>query len=315
MAYRFLADSTVEANVQCILDEQLEKAIQQLSEEFQQTPGQAVHKARKHLKKARTVLRLVRKSIAKKTYKREKDLLRDLGRSLALARDSEVYQQTLSLLLDTYGLDQDTRGIVELQESLSGLHQFRLKELTESDTSIAVIVSDLKDSRARLSQLGLKKTGWKALAQNLKQLYSQGQTCYHAAYEDGSDEAFHDWRKRVKDLWHCTCLLKPLWPPVMDAFDSETYQLTQILGDGHDIAALRHFLLNHPAEVTVEEVSLQVLLPLMKHRQHRLHQQANELGQKLYCEDPAAFTHRMASYWKIWFSSASFSSAESYPES
>lgn len=310
MTYRFLPDNTVEANIQRILDEQLEKAILQLSEEFEQSPGQAVHKARKHLKKGRTVLRLVRKSIDKETYKREKDLLRDLGRSLSLARDSEVYQQTLSALLDTYGLDQGTRGIFKLQESLRDLYQLRLKALTESGTSIADIVSDLKDSRTRLSQLALKKIGWKALARNLKQLYSQGQARYHAAYEDGSDEAFHDWRKRVKDLWHSTYLLKPLWPPVMEAFESETYQLTQILGDGHDVAALRHFLLNHPAEVAVDEVSLQILLPLMKHRQHRLHQQANELGQKLYCEDPAAFTHRIASYWKPWFSPASNGSVE-----
>ncbi|MGB3309808.1 MAG: CHAD domain-containing protein [Nodosilinea sp.] len=310
MAYRFFAGSTVEANIHRILSEQLEKSIQQLSEDFQQTPGQAVHKARKHLKKGRSVLRLVQKSIDKDIYEREKNLLRDLGRSLSLARDSEVYQHTLNGLLDTYGLTLDTKGFFKLQKSLGNLHQVRLKALTDRDTPIAVIVSDLKGSRARLNQLALHKTGWKALSKNLKQLYSQGQKRYHTAYANGSDEAFHDWRKRVKDLWHSTCLLKQLWPPVMSAFESETYQLTQILGDGHDIAALRHFLLNHPTEVALDDVHLQVLLPLMKHRQHRLHQQAKELGQKLYCEDPAAFNHRMSSYWKVWVSPDSSSPAE-----
>ncbi|PSN13241.1 hypothetical protein C7293_16775 [filamentous cyanobacterium CCT1] len=311
MAYKFSADSTVEANIRRLLSEQLDKAVQQLSENFQQTPGEAVHNARKHLKKARSVLRLVQKSIDKDTYSREKDRLRDLGRSLSLARDSEVYQQTLRDLLDAYGLDPDTKGLFKLQESLGDLYQLRLTELTESDTSIAAITSDLKDSRARLSQLTLKKNGWKAISTNLTHLYAQGQARYHAAYEDGDDEVFHDWRKRVKDLWHTTCLLKPLWPAVMDAFESEIHQLAQTLGDGHDISALRSFLLDPPAEVEIEEVQMQVLLPLMKHRQHRLHQQANELGHKLYCEDPAAFTHRIASYWQPWFSPTSSSSAES----
>lgn len=311
MAYKLSADSTVEANIRRILSEQLEKAVQQLSENFQQTPGQAVHNARKHLKKGRSVLRLVQKSIDKDTYNREKNLLRDLGRSLSLARDSEVYQQTLNDLLDTYGLTLDTKGLSKLQESLGDLYQIRLKDLTDGDTAIAAIISDLKDSQGRLNQLAFNKTGWKAISTNLKQIYGQGQARFYAAYEDGSDEAFHDWRKRVKDLWHSTCLLKPLWPNVMNAFESEIHQLAEALGSGHDIAALRHFLLNHPAEVAVEDVHMQVLLPLMKHRQHRLHQQAQELGQKLYCEDPAAFTHRIASYWQLWFSPTSSSSAES----
>ncbi|MGG6242024.1 CHAD domain-containing protein [Nodosilinea sp. AN01ver1] len=311
MAYKLSADSTVEDNIRRILSEQLEKAVQQLSEEFQQTPGEAVHNARKHLKKVRSVLRLVRKSIDKDTYNREKNRLRDLGRSLSLARDSEVYQQTLNGLLDAYGLDLDTGEFSKLQASLGDLHQVRLKELTNGDTPIAAIVSDLKDSQGRLNQLSLQKTGWKALSANLKQIYSQGQTRYHIAYADGSDDAFHDWRKRVKDLWHITGLLKPLWPSVMTAFESEMDQLAQALGDGHDVAALRSFLLGSPTEIAIEAVHMQVLLPLMKHRQHRLHQQANELGHRLYCEDPAAFTHRIACYWQPWFVAAAASRAES----
>ncbi|WP_035985486.1 CHAD domain-containing protein [Leptolyngbya sp. KIOST-1] len=310
MAYRFFADSTVEANVHRILSEQLDKAIQQLSEEFYDTPGQAVHSARKHLKKGRTVLRLVQKSIDKETYQREKNALRDLGRSLSLARDSEVYQHTLDDLLDTYGLTLDTNGFARLRRSLVDLHQIRLNALTDRDNPMDAIVSDLKDSRAHLNQLALSKTGWKALAKNLRQIYHQGQERYHTAYDDGDDDAFHDWRKRVKDLWHVTCLLKPMWPPVMSAFETELHHLAQDLGSGHDIAALRHFLLNHPSEVAVEEVHMQVLLPLMKHRQHRLHRQARTLGQRLYCEDSAAFIHRMANYWQPWVDSAQETDAE-----
>lgn len=41
MPYRFFIDSTVEANIQHILHEQLEKAIQELSEGIRETPEQA----------------------------------------------------------------------------------------------------------------------------------------------------------------------------------------------------------------------------------------------------------------------------------
>lgn len=297
MAYRFLADSTVEANVHRILDEQLGKAIHQLSEDFYDSPEEAIHKARKHLKKSRSVLRLVRKSMGKKIYKKENARLRDVGRSLAPARDGAVYPITLNTLLETYGLKLETNGFSSLQENFKDLYQSSLDEFTDRDQLIATVIDDLKDSQTRLSQIDLKKSGWKAISKNLKQIYRQGQARFAAAYEDGDDESFHEWRKRVKDLWHCTCLLRPLWPPVFEAFESETHQLADLLGDDHDIAALRYFLLNPPEAMAVKDVHMQVLLPLMKHRQAKLHREARGLGQKLYGEAPAAFTHRLASYW------------------
>ena len=297
MAYQFLADSTVEANVRRILDEQLDKAIQQLSETFQDTPEQAIHKARKHLKKGRSMLRLVQRSMGKKAYKQESSCLRDIGRSLAPVRDGAVYPVTLTTLLETYGLALDANGFSKLKENLVDSYQHSLHELSDRDQLIVTLIGDLKDSKDRLNQLTLNQSGWKAISQSLRQVYGQGQERFKTAYDDGDDEAFHEWRKRVKDLWHSTCLLKQVWPPIMDAFEAEIHQLAELLGDDHDIAALRHFLLNHSKDVVVKDVHLQVLLPLMEHRQSKLHHRARGLGQKLYGEAPKAFAHRMASYW------------------
>lgn len=297
MAYRFLTDTTVEANVHRILSEQLDKAVQQLSENFKESPGEAIHKARRHLKKGRSLLRLVRQSLDQDTYKKENKSLRDIGRSLAPARDGAVYPATLDELLKTYGLTLDVSGFADLQAGLTDLSQDKLAKLTDRDRFVDAIVDDLESTRARLDQIALKKPGWKAISKGLKQIYHQGQDRFALAYDGGDDEAFHEWRKRVKDLWHNTCLLRSLWPPVMDAFQSEAHQLASLLGDDHDIAALRQFLLHHPREVAVKEVHMQVLLPLMSHRQDKLHHQARALGQKLYGETPKAFTHRMASYW------------------
>ncbi|TVP69495.1 MAG: CHAD domain-containing protein, partial [Leptolyngbya sp. LCM1.Bin17] len=300
MAYRFFRDSTVDADVQRILSEQLEKAIYQLSEAFPMAPARAVHNARKRLKRSRSVLRLVRKSIDKDTYQREKNLLRDLGRVLAPARNVEAYQTTLASLLETYDLTLDADGFTDLQTSLADLQQERLHRLTQPDNTIAVLVGELKQSRTHLAQLSLDKTGWEALAKNAKRLYRQGQTRYQTAYDTGSDEAFHEWRKRVKDLWHDTRLLRQLWPPVMKAFDAEAHQLSRLLGDHNDCAELKHFLVNPPDDVVIKDVHTQVLLPLLTHRQDRLQQQMQGLGEKLYSEKPGAFTRRLASYWQVW---------------
>ncbi|MBD2231282.1 CHAD domain-containing protein [Phormidium tenue] len=298
MPYRFFADSTVEANVQRILNEQIEKAIQELSEGLEDAPEQAIHNTRKRLKKGRSLLRLVRKSIGEKTYRRENDQLRRIGQALAPARDGAVYQKTLADLINVYGVSLENKGISELKDSLTNLYKSELKALLERDNAIAPILVDLEASQARLSQLTLHQTGWKAISKSLEHIYRQGQDRFHAAYKDGSDEAFHDWRKRAKDLWYNSCLLKQIWPPVMEALGSEAQYLSELLGDGHDIAVLKHFLQHCPSEVALSDTPSQVLVPLLVHRQDKLHRQAKNLGNKLYSEKPKTFIKRIHSYWQ-----------------
>jgi CHAD domain-containing protein len=301
MAYRFLADSTVEANIHRLLQEQVEKAIHQLTQNFNQDPAESIHDARKRLKKARSVLRLIRKSIDKDTYKREKNVLRDVGRSLAPARDAKAYQSTLNDLLEAYELTLDIDAFSDLRTSLANLHTVRLGKLIEHEDTLHNLVGELQGSNTRLQQLALQATGWDALGCNLHRLYRQGQERFYAAYEINNDEAFHEWRKRVKDLWYDMRLFSRLWPPVMSAWEEESHRLSSLLGDSHDIAELRHFLQHHSEEVALATTQKKVLWPLMEHRQYKLHQQAQGLGQKLFAEDPDAFTDRMANYWKTWF--------------
>lgn len=301
MAYRISGDRTVEANVHRIISEQLEKAIQQLSESFEQQPEDAIHDARKRLKKSRSLLRLVRKSMPKETYKYEKNILRDLGRSLAPARDGEAYRETLSTLLDIYELTLDVKSYADLQQSLADWHELRLQELTDRDEPLHTYLGTLKDSKQRLNQLALEKSGWDAIAKNLHRIYRQGRKRFAKACETDTDEAFHEWRKRVKDLLYDTRLLRDVWPPVMDAFEAETHKLSKLLGDDHDIVELRTFLMGHTEELAIDEVHTKVLLPLMDHRQYKLRQQAKILGTKVYAEDPDAFFERLSQYWQAWF--------------
>lgn len=303
MAYRFGANSTVEDNVHRVMNEQLDKAIHQLEDNFDQDPAEAIHDVRKRLKKSRSLLRLVRKSMPKEIYKREKNALRALGRSLSAVRDGEVYQETLNDLLDSYERTLDIEAFVDLRKRLAQLQSVRLQKLRDCDHLLASYLDDLRASKQRLNQLALERSGWDAIAQNLHRIYRQGQERFATAYAEGSDWAFHEWRKRVKDLWYSTRLLQALWPPVMDAFEAETHHLSTLLGNEHDIAELRSLLQDNTEDITVSEVIVKVLLPLMGHRQYKLRQEAKDLGHKLYSEDPDSFMQRLGSYWETWFTS------------
>lgn len=315
-SYRFKLESTVGENVRQILSEQLEKARIQLDETFIQQPAEAIHDARKRLKKSRSLLRLVRKSLGKGTYKQEKNCLRDIGRELAIARSGEAYQETLEQLLNQYDHMLDATAFADLQASLVAFHNRQLRAFIDEAEPLVSVVFALKDSRTRLQDLQLAETGWEALRKNLKRNYRQGRERFAGAYEAGSDRAFHEWRKRVKDLWYDLRLLKVIWPEVMTAFEAEVHQLSKYLGDDHDIAELRQFLQGADAQgkvssaresqeaavITVKDSQISMLLPLMAERQHALRQQAKVLGDRLYAEPPDAFIKRIEHYWYSSFS-------------
>ncbi|MEM1290381.1 MAG: CHAD domain-containing protein [Cyanobacteria bacterium P01_H01_bin.162] len=300
MAYRLLAEQSLEENLQRILQEQLEAALYQLTENFDQQPASAIYTARKHLKKTRSLLQLVRRSLNRDTYRCEKNTLRDAGRSLAAARDGGAYRATLEDLLEVYKSTLNVKTFANLQQSLAELQQLRLQQLTAHHAPIIAVVADLKQSQIRLSNLTFAATGWEALGENLHQIYRRGRAQFKTVRKKGRDEDFHEWRKRVKDLWYGTRLLKDLWFPVMNAYDSEAHGLSKLLGTDRDIAELRQFLHHPTTEIKLKKANTKVLTPLMGHRQYQLQQQALALGQKLYAEKPTAFSDRVGQYGHSW---------------
>jgi len=63
-----------------------------------ETDDTPVHETRKHLKKARAALRLVKKEIGRGLFKRQDHCLRDVGRLISDIRDAEVRLQTVRQL-------------------------------------------------------------------------------------------------------------------------------------------------------------------------------------------------------------------------
>src|SRR5262245_3310108 len=93
MAYRLSFADDVASSVRSCAREQLAGAAEQL-ERADGDPVKAVHEARKHLKKTRALLRLVRPALGREAYRSENDALRDTGLALSGARDADVRVQT-----------------------------------------------------------------------------------------------------------------------------------------------------------------------------------------------------------------------------
>src|SRR5438046_10124730 len=97
MSYQLRNGESLGDNLSRICHKQIEAAICVAKDEVK-TDDSPVHEMRKHLKKARAALRLVRKEIGRSLFREQDHLLRDVGRLTSEIRDAEVRLQTVRQL-------------------------------------------------------------------------------------------------------------------------------------------------------------------------------------------------------------------------
>src|SRR5881392_2558499 len=105
MSYELRRDETLGDGLRRICRKQIELALT-IARGETKTDDTAVHETRKHLKKARAALRLVKKEIGRGLFKKQDHCFRDVGRLISDVRDAEVRLQTVRQLL---GLTRNQR--------------------------------------------------------------------------------------------------------------------------------------------------------------------------------------------------------------
>src|SRR6201996_1775813 len=98
MAYKLELDEDVRAGIRRCAREQMDRAIRELSDRIGEDPVDAVHTARKAVKKERSLLRLARGAMPQRQRRRENAALRDAARGLSAARDTEAMIDTVDEL-------------------------------------------------------------------------------------------------------------------------------------------------------------------------------------------------------------------------
>jgi CHAD domain-containing protein len=282
-AYRVEDDEPLSKAVGRVARGRIDHAIDELRGKTDSTPEEAVHGARKDMKKLRALLRLVRGELGENTFARENACFRDAARELAGARDSDVMLVTLGSLELPAGLGWELRKVIEADREHDGAGDDR-----EAASRDAVAI--LKEARKRVDGWSLERNSFDALAQGLERTYRRGTRDLKAARAEPTVEALHEWRKRVKDLWYQHTLLRPLWPTVMTAVGDEAHELSDRLGDDHDLAVLAAWFTEH-SEPDPE------LVEAVERRRGELQADAFALGARLYAEKPSAYVRRFERLW------------------
>lgn len=295
MAYRLSIAEDLPTSVRACAREQLEGAIAQLDGGKDRV--RAVHEARKHLKKARALLRIVRPALGAATYRRENAALRDAARLLSATRDADVLVATVEALADHAAGRLPAASFAAVRDALAREAAAARSAEPAGETAPAdpatVVARQLSDVLARVESWPLEGSDWETVVAATSRAYARGRRERAHAVEQPTVEALHAWRKRVKDLWYHHRLLKPVWPPVVEAIGEEAHVLSELLGDDHDLAVLRDRLAAGVELPPGAGADLAPLVALIAQRRETLQRDARQLAARLYAESPKAFERRL----------------------
>src|SRR5580700_8770899 len=101
MAYRLKRDESVIRGLKRVVREEMESAVAQLSGGNEASRDEAIHEARKSIKKVRALLRLMSAEFGE-AYARENARLRDIARRLSQFRDAFAIIETFDDLAAKY---------------------------------------------------------------------------------------------------------------------------------------------------------------------------------------------------------------------
>ena len=300
--YRLERGESAAEGVRRVISGRLEKAAERLRENG--ADGDlpvAIHGARKDLKKARAALRTVRPELSRRDFKRENRRLRDAARMLAASRDAEVKLVTLEALAEDAGPSAPP-GPLRIWHDALATERDRVTGGAGSgagdlDDQIARATWAIEASLAAVPALRLKRGGWRLLEAGFDRAYREGRTDLASVRRKPSSTHVHDWRKRVKDLWYQLRLVEAAWPGQLAASAGEVHELTELLGDHHDLAVLREDLAGRPE---VGSGPAAVFGELIAQRQASLLDEALVLGDRVYAERPKAHRRRLRAYWRAW---------------
>lgn len=256
---------------------------------------EGVHAARKELKKARATLRLLRDALGKKRYQKENRALRDIARPLSEIRDGKVLLDTLDKLAE-HGSNghQEAASLRGLRRDLDRERTAVTRKLLSGSQPLGAQRDLLRAARRRASHWPVGRHGWSVLGSGLKRVYRAGREALSAAKTDPTPQRLHEWRKQTQYLWHGLRILEPLKPSRIGRLAERVHQLSEYLGNHHDLFVLRAKLLG------ARGTNPQDVLRLIESRGEELEQQAFALGRRLYKESPSTFHSHMGKYWRRW---------------
>ena len=294
MSYELCRDESLGDGLRRICRKQVELALA-IARGETETDDTPVHETRKHLKKARAALRLVKKEIGRGLFKRQDHCLRDVGRLISDIRDAEVRLQTVRQL---QGLTrrQKRRSYRTVEEMLTlELANFVAAFADWQTQAITMLESVCNE----IDTWPVDQLNCQQVRRAVQQTYKCGRKALAHAQATCTPEDFHSFRSEAKQLWYQLRILRPTNPVVLKNLADELRAIGDLLGRAHDLSFLGDRLSQERGNSQFEREGHQLLV-LIESSRSDLQRAAAELAERFFAERPRDFGSRIAAWLNDW---------------
>jgi CHAD domain-containing protein len=287
MAYRLKVSEPLAEALPRIVCEQIERIRETLSD--QRDSVTSVHETRKCLKRIRALLKLARPGLHAAVYDCEANRYRTIAGTFSAARDRDVMASTLADLIKSARADERDALVAIQEKVLSSTVPVSSEIIRRRETDLAIL------AEAEAAALALVVEGHAdTLQHGLRATYRKGRRLQREAYDDGSDEAFHELRKSVQVHWRHMQLFQKAWPEMYSARIEAARSLSQMLGDVQDMAVLIEAI---KARDDLPDDAASTVVGVARASQRRARKSAPAIGQQIFAQRSGEFARCTIEIW------------------
>src|SRR5262245_49411093 len=293
MAFRLKQGASISSEIRRIVLKQLEAAISELHTVGDPQSDDAVHDARRRVKKIRAIIRLVRPVLDKDSRAVDRDLS-TVSRLLAPVADGRGIVETLNEIEHRYPASLPKRTLAAAR---AGVLRNGARADREAQTRgiLKMAAGTLRSERSRIKHWRIRGDGFRAIAPGLEQSYRRARRMMLVTWSKPKPSHFHTWRRYVKDHWFHIRLLEGRCGFHLVAYERRIAALDGILGEDHSVMLLRDLLVTD--ESLPHEEGARCLRVVSRY-QRVLCRHAEILGARIYTERPRRFVRRVRHLWR-----------------
>lgn len=197
---------------------------------------EAIHEARKSVKKIRALLLLLEPRLGATAVNADRRL-RDLGRVMSVLRDAAAMVQTFEQLAEKYPGEMGLNRFAGVRECLVAASKQAMNGAEEKTVASAAVAEFRKLAR-QANLWRISGEGFAVIADSFNATYEAGRKALRRAAKHPSTENIHELRKRIKDHWYHVRLLGPLWPGASEPYAEALQDLQETLGNSNNVSVL-----------------------------------------------------------------------------
>jgi len=290
VAFHIRNGRSIERELGRLARDEFRTALEQLGESH--PDEEAIHDARKSLKKIRAVLRLVEPALGSE-YRDQNEQLRAAAHSLGALRDADVTAATIEALQGRYSTVITESMARQVEGNLRRRHrglETREPRLVNRATPV------LRRLQEQTPQDIREAARFKIVRRAVRDGYRRARKALADVQLDSDAALVHLFRRRVKNHWYQMRLLECIHPTPRRRART-LRQLDAHLGDDHNLALLRAALLEGGSDIAPAETSA-LLLGCIDKRQTTLRKRALKVAGRLLRRRPKDFDRSLRRWWR-----------------